>query len=238
MRNKLIGGLVAVVVGAGSGWAMPGLDALERTLADWRLGCGACLAWFGWDERDLAAFVAGRLASLGFPTELARRGETWWVLVTVTMKGTGRRVPVLPGYPPADRDGQFSRGVFLGRIPRTATGEVDPRYAAPEQVVPLAPNAPPTVRIRVHPPSPQEGDTVWFIAEAADPDGTVVQAWWDFGDGETSTSWSPDHAYKGEGTYTVTLTVVDNRGAVATATARVEVVRPVPVPPRGCPCRG
>jgi len=35
---------------------------------------------------------------------------------------------------------------------------------------------------------------------------------WDFGDGNTSTSSDPRHAYKSDGTYTVSLTVTDDRG--------------------------
>lgn len=239
MRKKLLVGLLALVMSAVSSWAAPPLDTLERALADWRLGCGGCLTRYGWDEQDLATFVAGRLASLGFATKLARRGETWWVLVAVTVNGVEKYVPVLPGLPPADRDWQWGRGVFLGRIPRTATGEVDPSYTTAEEVLPLAPNVLPAIRIRVHPASPQEGETVWFTADVIDPDGIVVQVWWDFGDGETSTRLSPDHVYTREGSYTVTLTVVDNRGGVATARVRVEVVRPLPVQPGGgCGCGG
>ncbi|MCX7750726.1 MAG: PKD domain-containing protein [Candidatus Bipolaricaulota bacterium] len=224
--------LVTVALGAASA---PGksLGELEKTLADWRLGCAGCASRLGWGERELATFVAGRLASLGFPSKLARSGEAFWVLVAV---GEGW-VPVLPGLPPADREGLFARGTFLGRIPRTAAGALDPRYLSPEEVLVLPPNAPPTVRVRVHPALPQPGEPVWFIVEASDPDGTVIQVWWNFGDGETSWLWSPDHVYAHEGVYEVTLTVVDDRGGATVATARVEVVAPLPMPPSGgCGC--
>ena len=41
---------------------------------------------------------------------------------------------------------------------------------------------------------------------------------WDFGDGETSTSQVPTHAYKEVGSYTVSLTVTDDRGNTDTET--------------------
>lgn len=242
MRAKVSGCVLALALGAaGGGVALP-VDSLERVLADWRLGCAECVVRYSWSEQELATFVAGRLASLGFPSALALSGEAWWVLATVDEEGGEGCVPVLPGLPPADREGQFARGVFLGRIPRTATGEVDRSYLAPEQVVPLPPNVPPSLRVRVHPNPPQAGETVWFIVEATDPDGTLVQAWWDFGDGAYpacaySAWWNPDHAYTHEGVYTVTLTVVDDRGAVTTTVVMVEVVAPTPMPPGGgCGC--
>lgn len=238
MQAKLSECVLALALGAAGACALP-VDSLERALADWRLGCGGCIGQYGWSEQGLATFVAGRLASLGFPTALALSGETWWVLATVEEKGAERWVPVLPGLPPADREGQFVRGVFLGRIPRTATGEVDRRYLTPEQVLPLPPNVPPSVRIRVHPNLPQPGEPVWFTVEATDPDGMLIQAWWEFGDGESSAWWSPEHTYAQEGTYTVTLTVVDDRGGVAVAKAIVEVKIPPPPPPGGsggCGC--
>ena len=41
---------------------------------------------------------------------------------------------------------------------------------------------------------------------------------WDFGDGETSTSAHPTHAYKSAGSYTVSLKVTDDRGNTGTRT--------------------
>ncbi len=237
MRTMFIGGVLAIGLGLTGVASPPRLTALEKALADWRLGCAGCIGRLGWNEQGLATFVAGRLASLGFPTRLARSGDAWWVLVAATEAGAETWIPVLPGLPPADREGQFPRGAFLGRIPRTATGEVDPSYLAPAEVLPLPPNAPPSVRVRVHPVLPHPGESVWFISEATDPDGVVVQAWWEFGDGESSAWWSPDHVYSREGVYTVTLTVVDDRGAATTATVQVEVVAPLPTPPGGgCGC--
>ncbi len=242
MRALLVG-VVAWGMAAGPAWAAGpsrGVAELEAVLADWRLGCGGCPMRFGWDGHQLALFVGGRLAALGFPVELARSGSEWWVVVRCPTATGEVRLPVLPGLPPLDREGQFTLGVYLGRIPWAGAGEVASRYAAPEELLPLPENCPPTVRLRVHPTQPQAGEEVWFTADVTDPDGVIVQALWEFGDGETSTWWSPEHAYREEGMYTVTLTVVDDRGGVGRATAVVHVVGQAPAPPPGggCGCGG
>lgn len=52
--------------------------------------------------------------------------------------------------------------------------------------------------------------------------------WWDFGDGDTSTLFEPNHVYADTGTYTVTLIVSDSTGCIPpdTATLIVDVYRP------------
>ena len=50
-----------------------------------------------------------------------------------------------------------------------------------------------------------------------DPDGTIVEYVWDFGDGSNSTEANPNHIYSLQGNYTVTLTVTDNDNATVTA---------------------
>ncbi len=235
--------LAVVSLLAWTGWAQAGaglgIADLERILADWRLGCGGCGARFGWEGADLARYVAGRLVSGGFRCELGRSGGDWWVLVKLAGPGGEVVVPVLPGLPPAGRDGEYTQGVFLGRVPWVGPGTPDPRYLAPDEVLPLPPNVLPTARLRIHPAEPQPGGAVWFDADIADPDGVIVQAWWEFGDGESSAWWSPEHSYAQEGTYTVILTVVDDRGGVAVAKGVVQVKVSPPPPPGGgggCGC--
>jgi PKD repeat protein len=50
-------------------------------------------------------------------------------------------------------------------------------------------------------------------AGSNDPDGTISSYLWNFGDGSTSTSANPTHAYASANTYNVSLTVTDNGGA-------------------------
>jgi parallel beta-helix repeat protein len=68
-----------------------------------------------------------------------------------------------------------------------------------------------------------------FTDTSSDPDGTVVEWTWDFGDGTTSTEQNPSHTYAAANDYTVTLTVTDNDGATSAATTQtVTVTEPPP----------
>ena len=62
---------------------------------------------------------------------------------------------------------------------------------------------------------------------SADSDGTVDSYAWDFGDGSTGNTASPNHAYADPGTYQVQLTVTDNDGTTGTITHAVTAT-PVP----------
>jgi hypothetical protein len=50
-----------------------------------------------------------------------------------------------------------------------------------------------------------------------------MSAYWDFGDGTTSTDWSPYHRYAAEGDYTVSLTVTTQDGRTASTTRTLQV---------------
>lgn len=75
--------------------------------------------------------------------------------------------------------------------------------------------------------------TATFTDTSTDPDGTVASRSWAFGDGVTSSSQNPVHAYAAAGTYNVALTVTDDRGGTNTATQAVTVTAPPPPPPPG-----
>ncbi|EAR26059.1 hypothetical protein A20C1_09269 [marine actinobacterium PHSC20C1] len=61
---------------------------------------------------------------------------------------------------------------------------------------------------------------------SADPDGTISNYQWDFGDGDTGTGMNPSHSYAAAGDYTVTLTVTDNQGATGAVTRAVTALAP------------
>ncbi len=50
-----------------------------------------------------------------------------------------------------------------------------------------------------------------------DPDGDGITYFWDFGDGNNSTSANPSYTYNSFGTYVVTLTITDSRGATGSS---------------------
>lgn len=58
---------------------------------------------------------------------------------------------------------------------------------------------------------------------SSDPDGTINDYAWTFGDGAVGAGIRPTHVYSNAGTYTVTLTVTDDGGKKATASTTVTV---------------
>ena len=87
---------------------------------------------------------------------------------------------------------------------------------------------PPVASFTYFPLHLQVNDTITFDASgSSDTDGTIVSYLWNFGDGDTSTSQNPTHAYDQEGAYTITLTVTDNDGLTDNTTVSIaEVVIP------------
>lgn len=71
------------------------------------------------------------------------------------------------------------------------------------------------------------GEEVEFDGSAShDPDGSIVNYAWDFGDGNDDVGMQVSYAWDEPGEYTVTLTVTDNEGAEGTdtPTATIDVV--------------
>jgi PKD repeat protein len=83
------------------------------------------------------------------------------------------------------------------------------------------------------PPLARAGDTVvsgtvgnpitFNGALSGDPDGTVDNYAWSFGDGNTGTGPDPTHSYADAGKYFVVLTVTDNDGATNSDATLVDV---------------
>ena len=78
--------------------------------------------------------------------------------------------------------------------------------------------------------SPERGKpplVVTFDAsESEDPDGSIMNYSWDFGDGGTGNGQKVVHAFNRKGTYKVVLTVLDNSGLLASTDGYVYVSDP------------
>jgi PKD repeat protein len=83
----------------------------------------------------------------------------------------------------------------------------------------------PTAEFTVSDPNPNVGQTVVFTdASISGTTGTVNQWSWNFGDGATSTTQNPTHAYSTPYSKTITLTVTaSNGGGSSTATHTITV---------------
>jgi len=87
-------------------------------------------------------------------------------------------------------------------------------------------NQPPVANFTFNPANPVVNETVTFNAsDSYDPDGTIANYEWEFGDGDTGTGEVTTHAYSSPGDYTVNLTVTDDDGTTNT-TSKVVTVHP------------
>jgi chitodextrinase len=93
-----------------------------------------------------------------------------------------------------------------------------------------APNQPPLAVITASPLSGGVPLTVQFDgSRSRDPDGTIIEYLWDFGDGATASGVKVSHTYMEAGLYLAVLTVRDNRGATALDSVRIKVGNPPPI---------
>jgi PKD repeat protein len=78
------------------------------------------------------------------------------------------------------------------------------------QIIGTGVATPPVAAFTYSPETPIPNETITFDSTSYDPDGTIVDYLWDFGDGNTGTGSTAIHQYETLGTYTVNLTVSDN----------------------------
>jgi chitodextrinase len=85
-------------------------------------------------------------------------------------------------------------------------------------------NQPPTANIVVSKMQALVGENITFDGSAStDPDGTITQYGWAFGDGATADEPVVQHAYEQPGVYGATLTVTDNEGATGQASRQITI---------------
>ncbi|MBA7714838.1 hypothetical protein ES703_123870 [subsurface metagenome] len=69
------------------------------------------------------------------------------------------------------------------------------------------------------------GEEITFDGSgSSDPDGSITEYIWGFGDDSTGSEVAPIHTYAEAGTYTVTLTVVDDSGTSSDAVSTTAVI--------------
>ena len=86
-------------------------------------------------------------------------------------------------------------------------------------------NKPPIASFIYSPPNPIVNQTITFDgSNSTDPDGTIEEYEWDFGDGEKAEGSIVTHSYSFAGNYTVKLTVTDDKGAINSTTELIPAV--------------
>ena len=86
---------------------------------------------------------------------------------------------------------------------------------------------PPVASFTYSPQHPEVNENITFNASLSyDPDGTIVNYEWDFGDGNITSTTEEiiNHSYSEAGIYEVTLTVTDNDGAKNSTTKMITVM--------------
>ncbi len=99
-----------------------------------------------------------------------------------------------------------------------------PRTIVPVNIQ-IIPNSPPEIRAcAVNPQQGPPGTSFQFVGAAHDPDGSIVDKHWSFGDGSPVVhEFVASHVYTAAGVYTATFTAVDNDGYITTVTMKVTV---------------
>jgi len=89
------------------------------------------------------------------------------------------------------------------------------------------PKEAPEASFTYSPLNPEANQTITFDASgSSDPDGTIINYFWNFGDGTTGAGMTATHSYPLDGTYTVTLTVTDNDALTDTTTETINNMIP------------
>ncbi len=89
------------------------------------------------------------------------------------------------------------------------------------------PNQPPVASFTATPTSGNAPISVSFNGSGSnDPDGSISQYVWSFGNGSTASGISSEHIYTEAGDYTVSLQVTDNRGETAVSSQTLSVLPP------------
>lgn len=137
---------------------------------------------------------------------------TWTGVSSVKSGGTGLQIVLT-------QEGTFR---FRARIEGQSNEQISEELEVSGEEI----NNPPVIKIN----APIDGgiylldQTLAFRADVIDSDDTSVSMVWDFGDGQTSNSKTPDYRYIKPGQKTITLRATDTRGAVTEERAQILLV--------------
>ena len=115
-------------------------------------------------------------------------------------------------------------GTLDGSLVIESNDLVRPEVRVPVHIEVLANQHPVIDGVGVNPSQGPLGTTFQFVAAANDPDGSIADVYWDFGDGSDRVgAFVASHTYAQEGVYTATFTAVDNDGYRTSAIVTVRV---------------
>jgi len=185
---------------AGITWDWGGWSGYTGDITPHAVTEGVATAYFGNPSSIL--HVAG-------PAEGIIRDPGGNIMVAASMVGMGSVVGV------TDRDSLVDWSIWAGDNLRLANNIID--WLAMDR---------PVVSLAWSPMDPVVGETITFDASASyDPDGTIDNYSWNFGDGTQGSEAVTTHMYSAGGTYVVSLTAFDNDGMSTTVTTEVVVSR-------------
>jgi len=116
-------------------------------------------------------------------------------------------------------------GRLEGAVVIESNDIVTPKLRVPVSVEIIPNSAPVITACGVNPPRGPLGTVFQLAGGASDDDGTIVDKYWDFGDGSPRVrDFVTEHVYEAEGKYIATFHAIDNDGyeAVAEVTVRVQ----------------
>jgi len=135
---------------------------------------------------------------------------------------------------PWDTTGLLPGAYSLSTKAETIPGETNTtNNQSPATTINLTINTPPIANFTITSTTPAAGDTVTLNAAASyDPDGTITQYHWNFGDTTAATGQQVSHSWTLAQIITVTLTVIDNEGATSIHSLTVNVTSTQPTIPQ------
>jgi len=126
----------------------------------------------------------------------------------------------LPGNAVNDSHAYVSSGTFTVSITATDNAGLSSTASATNTIS----DAPPLVSFTLSPATAPTGTVIGFDGSSSvDPDGSIVDYAWSFGDGAIGTGVSPSHSYGLAGDYTITLVVTDNATLTASTSQTVHI---------------